>query len=167
MEQPQRLIICILVVREALQGRELLLQRRCKPNDDTPYSGYLELPQGKVQAGETLVDAARRELFEETRLSLGSAIAGGETPLDTAGTSDLWVSHPLICVADRLQNHIGLGVVFSATGTASSTREADSLQWYSDREVAGALQEGRVFPLNGPMLLEYLNSSGLCAKTVD
>ena len=70
MEQHQRLVICILGVRGTPEGRRLLLQRRHKVNEDTPYDGYIELPQGKVEAGESLVDAARRELREEAKLEL-------------------------------------------------------------------------------------------------
>jgi len=46
------------------QGESLLLIRRTK----APYKGYLGLPGGKMEAGETPLDAARREMLEETGL---------------------------------------------------------------------------------------------------
>ena len=51
----------LLVLR---QGEDLLLIRRTK----APYKGYLGLPGGKMEAGETPLDAARREMLEETGL---------------------------------------------------------------------------------------------------
>jgi len=53
----------MVVVRE---DSVLLLTRA-----DAPRRGYLDIPGGFVEAGETLEGAARRELREETGLTLG------------------------------------------------------------------------------------------------
>jgi 8-oxo-dGTP diphosphatase len=52
-----------LVVRP---GHVLLLERAHAPRE-----GYLDVPGGFVEAGESLERAARRELHEETGLTLG------------------------------------------------------------------------------------------------
>ena len=38
-----------------------------------PYEGYWEFPGGKIEAGETLFDALRRELIEEIDVTIGDA----------------------------------------------------------------------------------------------
>ncbi|HEY6193518.1 MAG TPA: NUDIX domain-containing protein, partial [Candidatus Eisenbacteria bacterium] len=53
----------LLVVRDA---RVLLLERA-----HAPRAGFLDVPGGFVEAGESLEGAARRELEEETGLTLG------------------------------------------------------------------------------------------------
>jgi 8-oxo-dGTP pyrophosphatase MutT (NUDIX family) len=160
MEQLQRLVVCILSVRDTSDGRRLLLQRRHKTLEDTPYDGYLEVPQGKVDAQESIIDAARRELREESGLAVRATIYGDETQFQSPPTSDLWVSHPLICVVDRLQNHVGVAIIVSVAGSPVPTPEADNQQWYSDDQIRQLLAHGRIFPLNRPMLAEYLATKG-------
>jgi 8-oxo-dGTP diphosphatase len=55
-----------------------------KPNGDVllgqrpegkPYAGYWEFPGGKVEAGESIVDALGRELLEELGVRIGLAEA--------------------------------------------------------------------------------------------
>jgi 8-oxo-dGTP pyrophosphatase MutT (NUDIX family) len=154
----QRPIISLIVVRERDGKLEVLLQRRHKSNDDTPYDGYLELPQGKIEAGENLTDAASRELSEETGLTLDQVLIGSEIPVPTEGTSDLFIAHPLLCVADRCQNHLGIAFVVRARGQTKATREASHHSWHSLDHLRTVLEQERVFPLNRPMIAAFIES---------
>lgn len=49
-----------------IKAGRVLLVRRCHP----PNAGKLALPGGKIQWGETLLAAVRRELIEETQLQV-------------------------------------------------------------------------------------------------
>ena len=56
----------LVLVSRSLPARVLLIQRR-----DDPFAGDWALPGGFIEMHETLEESARRELLEETGLSIG------------------------------------------------------------------------------------------------
>jgi len=63
------------VVVVAIDGTDLLMVRHYRHGTDATY---LELPAGYRDAGESAIDAARRELLEETGYAAGDATLLGE-----------------------------------------------------------------------------------------
>ena len=59
----------VLVACFVFQGERLLWMRRAEP----PQAGFWAIPAGYLETGETLAEAAARELREETGLSLDPA----------------------------------------------------------------------------------------------
>lgn len=64
--QAVEVAVGVLIDRE---GRFLLTSRP----DGKPYAGYWEFPGGKLEAGETVEQALRRELHEELGITIGPA----------------------------------------------------------------------------------------------
>jgi len=60
VERQPKVAVCLMVRR----GDKQLVQQRLKQ----PYYGYWGRPTGKIRWGETILDAAARELMEETGL---------------------------------------------------------------------------------------------------
>jgi len=63
-----------------------------------PYYGYWGHPTGKVRWGETLLQAAARELMEETGLTANLRIAGMFHKLDYAETTGELLEDKLLCL---------------------------------------------------------------------
>ncbi|MBB2486218.1 NUDIX domain-containing protein [Mitsuaria sp. WAJ17] len=61
-----------VLVRRDLQGREADFLLTSRPEGKV-YAGYWEYPGGKLEAGETVEQALRRELHEELGITIGAA----------------------------------------------------------------------------------------------
>jgi 8-oxo-dGTP diphosphatase len=69
MRTPVDVAVGVLVERTpAGEGRFLLTSRP----DGKVYAGYWEFPGGKLEAGESVEDALRRELHEELGITIGA-----------------------------------------------------------------------------------------------
>lgn len=160
----QRPVVCVLAVRLDDQGNPLiLLQRRQKIFDDTPFKGYWEMPQGRVDKNETISDAAKRELWEETGLEIRRFLRGGESafPYIDRSKSILTFSNPLICVVDSASNFFAICVVVETGGNPQRTPEARNHRWCDSTTIRSMIEAGRIFPLNLPMLTEFLESPSI------
>lgn len=75
---------------------ELVLLRRAEHPGD-PWSGHVSFPGGRVEHGETTLQAAIRETHEEIGVDLGSAqLLGPLDELRTAGHLPPLVIHPYV-----------------------------------------------------------------------
>jgi 8-oxo-dGTP diphosphatase len=70
---PVEVAVGVLIERDALghEGRFLMTSRP----EGKVYAGHWEFPGGKLEAGETVEQALRRELHEEIGITIGEAIA--------------------------------------------------------------------------------------------
>lgn len=64
IEKQPKVSVFLIPARINKNGKELLIQTRLKE----PYYGYKGFMTGKVRYGETILEAAKRELIEETSL---------------------------------------------------------------------------------------------------
>jgi 8-oxo-dGTP diphosphatase len=111
---PQRLHVVVGVVRD-VEGKFLIARRHANSHQ----GGLWEFPGGKLEAGESVLQALRRELEEELSIHLGSARALLEVEHDYADKAvllDVWL-------------------VEAYSGQAVG-REGQPLRWVTARELA-------------------------------
>lgn len=129
---PEIQAVSVAVVR----GDRVLLVRRARP----PSQGLYAFPGGKVEAGETLEQAARRELVEETGL-----VAGALRPLREILIEGASEGHP---VDYRL-------TVFGATdagGEPVAGDDAETAAFHTLAEMAEMPLAGSVFTIASELL---------------
>jgi 8-oxo-dGTP diphosphatase len=138
---PERPILgCVAVVRR--QGRVLLAQRSVPPG-----VGKWGFPGGVVELGETVHDAARRELAEETGIVA--------EPIATLAVIDR-ISHD---DQQRVETHFALIAVALEwrSGEGEPIEDATALSWFTLEEVKARRLE--LFPRVEELMTQALGWS--------
>lgn len=108
---PPTLDVSIAVFRAGL----VLLARRTKP----PFEGAYSLPGGHVEAGETLQEAALRELYEE--VAVKARIIGFNQHVETIR----WQNASQLCRQYVIASFVGAWL----SGEGRPSDEADAILW--------------------------------------
>ncbi|MDA1000384.1 MAG: NUDIX hydrolase [bacterium] len=138
-EYPLRPIVGVGAV--ILQGEEVLLVRRGKP----PRAGQWSLPGGAVETGESLEEACRREILEETGLSI--ELLSRCAVLDRI-TRDEW---------DRVRYHyVLINYACRPTGgVLSASSDISEARWYPLSEIPSL---DAITPITARVILETVES---------
>jgi len=95
---------------------EVLLQTRWKPEEDPKHSGLLEIPGGRIEVGEDVYPALKREVKEECGLEIESIEPGRET-VTKGKLGEVSVAFVPFCGERYLgSNYVGFAFVCTARG---------------------------------------------------
>lgn len=123
----RQLKLSVALIIEDDKGR-FLSQERLKQ----PYFGFWGRPTGKVRWGETFLEAAARELMEETGLTAELEVAGFYHKMDYRNSDNSMLEDKLFCVV--YGQH--------PKGTLIADMEGHHNEWLTNADLA---KKGKVF----------------------
>lgn len=141
------------VVSVIIEGPQssVLLQVRSKVEAGV-FRGRLELPQGRLRYGESILSCARREVLEETGLDDFTLSINLEQYSDEDTLEHLHCHS--VCQTGSF-SYLAVCIVGTATGSARGSDESQDPRWYDREQVIAFIRASQVFPLNVPMLMSY------------
>lgn len=147
-------VVSVIIERPG-PPQEVLLQERSKV-EAGQFRGLLELPQGRLRQGETILECAEREVLEETGLVLFSPT----TQVQISEINGEVLAHgdfQVVCESG-VHSFLAVCIVGTAEGTPRGSEESTNPQWYGRTSILELLRSNRVFPLNVPMLQRFLST---------
>ena len=164
MEQERFAKPCVgaIIEREKDGEKYLLIQRREKA-DGGKTNGLLEIPSGKIREYENIFSALRREVREETGLTVTKIYGEEESLLLTTANGEKVLSFSPYCVTQNLSGAYSIVLntfLCMAEGTLlSASNETQDIRWEKVsllRELLGRHPE-RFFFMHLNALKKYLN----------
>lgn len=143
----------VSIIIRNYESNMILLQKRRKIDD--PFNGYWELPQGRIEKNELMLDTASRELIEETELY--DFKFDGLYFQEQNGTEKVQYLNALIVSESGKASYLAVCLIGTAKGEAKSSKESSEPTWFTINDILNIVKMGEVFPLNVPMLKNYIN----------
>lgn len=156
--------ISVIIERQYKKCTEILMQTRYKPASDPKYSGYREIPSGLIKKYESAIDAAVREVKEETGISINKKEMKSNLKKFKIDKDNNLISYEPFCVSQQLKgsrSYLNIGFLFNLTkykvNLVSNKDEAKDLSWVNIRQVQKTLEikNNNIFPINIPILKKY------------
>lgn len=149
-----------MLVERIVKGEMcLLMQVRDKPNAPEE-SGLLEFPGGKIREGESVVDTIRRELMEETGLTLSSieGVDVGERVL--VPHYDVIAFQPFLVTQNTHSHYAVIHMCFRCTAKGEpfvSSNESRDICWMPIDKLKKQLEEvpKSIYPMDRLVLQRY------------
>ena len=105
-------IVSVIIERYKDGKKQILVMTRWKPHRDPKYSGTLEIPAGHVDYYENVYEAAKREVFEETGLTVTEFIPNIKTKTHSPQNDGAFAFVPFCCQQQVKNGQPWLGFVF-------------------------------------------------------
>ena len=153
-----------MVIKEFSGESHILMQQRWK--EDTPSeNGLLEIPAGKIRAFESIFDALKREIKEETGLTVTKILGEDASPVYEACNYRVVNFTPFSCAQNMEGKYPIMVFVFLCHVEGDLlpySDEAKNYQWVSVSKLKIMLKEpSRLYPMHVDTLKKYVNAVAL------
>lgn len=144
-----------LVVRESERGKELIIQLRNRAGEREVY----ELPGGRINEYEKMVDGLRREIMEETGLMVKAVQGEGDSVITTGSSFSMECIKPYASYQTIEGPVDSFGVYFLCEAEGEPQKEGDDsadVHWAGLDEVQKMIDEKRFSEIDLPAVLMFL-----------
>lgn len=166
-DQKPRIIVSAIIEKEINGQKHIFVQTRHKPASSPAYLNTLEIPAGGIEPYENVFEAVKREVYEETGLTVIS-INGQEYNRifeNRPGDKSL-AFYPFLC-QQVLETKGGLpwyGFVFICQVKGEvriNKKEAKDPRWISINDLKKLMTDKpeKIFPLQYATLLYYIKNN--------
>ena len=144
-----------LVVRETEKGKQLIIQLRKRAGEPEVY----ELPGGRINEYEKMTDGLRREIMEETGLTVKEIYGEQESVLTTGSSFSMECNKPYAAYQTIEGPVDSFGVYFLCTADGEPQKAGDDsadVHWADLEEVQRLIDEKRFSEIDLPAALLFL-----------
>ena len=144
-----------LVVRETEKGKQLIIQLRKRAGEPEVY----ELPGGRINEYEKMVDGLRREIMEETGLTVKKIYGEQESVLITGSSFSMECSKPYAAYQTIEGPVDSFGVYFLCAADGEPQKAGDDsadVHWAGLDEVQRLIEEKKFSEIDLPAALLFL-----------
>ena len=158
-------IVSAIIERQRGATTEVLIQVRWKPATDPVYSGTFEIPAGGIGQYESVYEALKREVYEETGLRVTGFRPEVRTRTHSQRGDDVFAFVPFCC-QQQVSGRARVGFVFVCTvedaDPVPHPDEVKEIAWMETSELRRLVEESpeRIFTFQLPVLEFYLTTVG-------
>jgi 8-oxo-dGTP pyrophosphatase MutT (NUDIX family) len=137
---PSLPVVSAIIERVHDGKKQVLIQTRWKPERDPIYSGTLEIAAGVIDEYENVYDALKREVFEETGLTITKLTPDDQTKIYSTDKSDASFGFMPFCCHQQLKNGrpwIGFAFLCEVEDTEPKPQqeEVKDIKWIDKEEL--------------------------------
>jgi len=158
-------IPCVAAIIEKIVNNEkyILIQTRQK-EDGAETNGMLEIPAGKIREYENIFEALKREVKEETGLTITKILGEDRQISNLIGDNEV-ISYTPYCVTQNLSGAYSIILNTFLCGEAegellTETNESQNIHWIKIEELKKILKNNpeKIFLLHINALQKYLET---------
>lgn len=156
-------VVSALIERDHGGHKQILVQTRWKPDRDPEYSGTLEIPAGWIDEYEDVHEALRREIKEETGLTVTQIIPDRRTATHSPREDGAFAFESFCCQQMIQGGRPYVGFVFLCRVRDEEPREQKEetrdVRWMDAEELRSLFESApeKIFTLQLGVIDYYLN----------